>query len=240
MCLLRSWFRNRPGQIIGLLLSAWILHAPASAQWRTYNILSPYPTSHAIFAAAAPAVDHFVGMTAKGEVIITTDGGSSWVVRSVGNASYRGVKFLDQKLGWAVGAGGQHLLRTSDGGFSWQQSANAVDTTMYGVDFANSQTGWAVGYMGCIIRTTDGGASWVSQSIPAPPYSALYAVDAIDERTLFVVGDNDFFVRWRSLMGQYPANFRGADKLENCSLYGQPHRLCWRIPKPPRQNCGWG
>jgi|GEM_PF-3567088 len=45
----------------------------------------------------------------------------------------------------------------------WMQQTSGVSVTLNKIFFVNSQTGWAVGDLGKIIRTTNGGANWVSQ-----------------------------------------------------------------------------
>ncbi len=171
--------------------------APAllDAQWLSYNILNPYPTANAIHGAAAPTANHLVGVTSRGEAIVTTDGGSTWHVDTLGNGIYRDVKFLDDLHGWAVGAGSRRLHKTTDGGFAWTEVAGTPDTTKYAIDFAGSNVGWAVGYNGFIIKTTDGGGSWVSCSVTQKRMETLYDVDAIDEKTVFVVGNDDLILK---------------------------------------------
>ncbi|HEY3294007.1 MAG TPA: YCF48-related protein [bacterium] len=43
----------------------------------------------------------------------------------------------------------------------WPSSHNLLD-----VDFIDANTGWAVGYYGEILKTEDGGATWISQRLP--------------------------------------------------------------------------
>jgi len=54
------------------------------------------------------------------------------------------------------------------------------------VKFVNTSTGWAVGSNGMIIKTTDGGASWVAQASGVT--SALTSVDFFDPDNGWVVG----------------------------------------------------
>lgn len=43
-----------------------------------------------------------------------------------------------------------------------------TDRHLQGVSFIDGQTGWAVGESGTIVRTTDGGASWISSASVTP------------------------------------------------------------------------
>lgn len=62
----------------------------------------------------------------------------------------------------AVGQRG-HVLQSEDGGKSWQQADVPVSSDLVAVSFANDSTGWAVGHDGVVLRTTNGGATWVKQ-----------------------------------------------------------------------------
>ncbi len=59
----------------------------------------------------------------------------------------------------AVGDRG-HILISSDGGDTWQQSEVPTRASLTGVFFHDSQLGWAVGHDSVILRTSDGGATW--------------------------------------------------------------------------------
>ncbi|MCP4899068.1 MAG: hypothetical protein GY906_19035 [bacterium] len=59
----------------------------------------------------------------------------------------------------AVGERG-HILKSIDGGASWQQATVPTRATLTGVHFHDADLGWVVGHDSVILRTTDGGASW--------------------------------------------------------------------------------
>ena len=83
-----------------------------------------------------------------------------------------GVSFIDANTGYAVGGEGT-ILRTTDGGSTVEHGQPSGTTTwLRDVCFTDANTGTAVGgnwYSedgGIILRTFDGGLSWISQSIP--------------------------------------------------------------------------
>jgi len=108
-----------------------------------------------------------------GTILRTTDGGSTWGPRSSGTGAYlTDVDFIDARTGVVVGIG-ETILRTDDGGVTWSPQSNDPDrNNLYGVDLVDSLTCWAAGHfmnpdpdpelinMGCVIRTTDAGATW--------------------------------------------------------------------------------
>jgi photosystem II stability/assembly factor-like uncharacterized protein len=54
-----------------------------------------------------------------------------------------------------------HVLISSDGGASWHQSPAPARATLTAVYFADARRGWAVGHDEVILRTVDGGATWL-------------------------------------------------------------------------------
>jgi photosystem II stability/assembly factor-like uncharacterized protein len=95
-----------------------------------------------------------------------------------------------------VGYGGK-ILDTADGGNNWTIQPSGTESALYSVDFVNEQTGWIVGQDGLILHTSDGGKSWRPQESNATFEDAdgtlkrayLFAIDAIDDKTAFAVGD---------------------------------------------------
>lgn len=59
----------------------------------------------------------------------------------------------------AVGERG-FILRSEDGGKSWQQMEAPVSVTLTRVTFPTAEQGWAVGHAGVVLHSGDGGRSW--------------------------------------------------------------------------------
>jgi len=71
-------------------------------------------------------------------------------------------------VGYAVGsdpAGGGAIIKTTDGGTTWNPQNSGVLNGLNSVDFTDDNNGYAVGNMGTAIRTTDGGANWTRMSV---------------------------------------------------------------------------
>lgn len=62
----------------------------------------------------------------------------------------------------AVGPRG-HIVVSSDGGLSWQQSRVPVSSDLTAIYFPSATHGWAVGHDGVVLATTDGGLTWKKQ-----------------------------------------------------------------------------
>jgi hypothetical protein len=86
-----------------------------------------------------------------------------------------------------VGAGIGMILKTANGGSSWQTVNTGSQNLLISLDFVNTNVGWAVGTFGEIQKTTDGGNTWQTQTGVFPP-DWLYSVTFLDENTGWTVG----------------------------------------------------
>ena len=84
-------------------------------------------------------------------------------VRSPGRA----VLLAADKAGARLVAVGEHgvVALSDDQGITWRQ-ARVVPTSvsLAAVRFADERSGWAVGHGGVLLRTTDGGETWLRQA----------------------------------------------------------------------------
>jgi photosystem II stability/assembly factor-like uncharacterized protein len=104
----------------------------------------------------------------------------------------------DELLG--IAAGGSGILKwSSDGGRTWNNSTAAGSVTLRAVSFVpNSRTAWVVGATGKVLKTTDGGATFIDQTANASAASggvALYGVFAVNENRVHVVGSGGKAIR---------------------------------------------
>ena len=82
----------------------------------------------------------------------------------------RGIHFIDDNTGLAVGDGGT-ILKTVNGGTAWTSQNSGTTTAGFrAVFFANATVAYAVGYPGEIYKTIDGGTTWNAQSSGVSSY----------------------------------------------------------------------
>jgi photosystem II stability/assembly factor-like uncharacterized protein len=133
-------------------------------------------------ASTGTAVGH------NGTILRTTDGGATWVEQSSGTTQgLNAVSFIDADTGTAVGANGT-ILRTIDGGASWVPQSSGTTRSLTGVSCADAQTCTAVGYGPTdlpILRTDDGGITWIQQSGGT---GSLLGISCTDVNTCTAVG----------------------------------------------------
>ena len=85
----------------------------------------------------------------------------AWELRNVGaTRQLQGVHFVTDLIGYSVGYDaslGGMVLRSDDGGVTWQAQASHTGTRLNDVLFVDALHGWAVGEGGTIIHTARGG-----------------------------------------------------------------------------------
>ena len=175
----------------------------AFSQWTTLNTGTTYGF-HSIFFPNA-TTGYGVGGNSNQNIEYkskTSDGGTNWTVLS-GGATYSlsSVYFTDVNTGYAVGD--TTILKTINGGTNWTAVSSGITNLLWSVYFSDVNTGYAVGgsliwsdsgidfvgkpYIGTILKTTNGGATWTSQ-LSGTIYR-LYSVYFTNFNTGYAVGD---------------------------------------------------
>jgi hypothetical protein len=114
----------------------------------------------------------------------TTDGGKSWTERSMSDSIFLfKLQFVDSLRGWIVADINKNggLLRTHDGGHSWESLPGPLFRS---ISFIDSLNGWGIAKVpsgGEIFHTTDGGVSWTSL------FCVCTAADELDPQTISFV-----------------------------------------------------
>ena len=96
------------------------------------------------------------------------------------------VAALDTDRAIVVGYAGK-ILRTADGGRTWEVVPSGTSRALYSVVFTDGDHGWISGQDGLILHSTDGGQTWSSQDSGTNVY--LFALDFVSEQEGWVVGD---------------------------------------------------
>ncbi|MGQ9607672.1 MAG: WD40/YVTN/BNR-like repeat-containing protein [bacterium] len=109
----------------------------------------------------------------------------------------RGVHFVNENIGWAVGDGGI-VLFTNNGGAKWEQKvleevkSGDLYTDLWDVWFVDEKNGWICGDLykgtGVILYTKDGGKRWDRQNSGVP--SQLFGIFFLDKNNGWAVGSN--------------------------------------------------
>ena len=131
-------------------------------------------------------VDSLTGWAVGDEELIqTTDGGKSWKYQEISNPKWEhknSILFKNRNLGWVVGV---EIYNTNDGGEHWSKQERGTSQNrnfeLRSVFFYNERIGWASGDSSLILRTTDGGLNWQSQSVGGKfdIVSSIYFIDSL-------------------------------------------------------------
>lgn len=117
---------------------------------------------HSLLLDGQVAGERIVVVGERGHLLVSDDAGRSWVQRLVPTrATLTSVFFINERLGWAAGHDAV-VLRTTDGGESWQQvyEDQAGERPILDIWFRDERFGCAVGAYGLFLVTTDGGTTW--------------------------------------------------------------------------------
>jgi|GEM_PF-6482808 len=226
-----------------LLLALLLLAAHTlSAQQRWWYSQNPSPTPNTLQDIALLSPSHALMVGAKGTILRTTDGGTTWQTLSgVTSFDLSSVAFADSLHGFVCGTD-QTLAATTDGGTTWEKRQVTESVFLKRVRFGSSTFGLMVGGSlvptSIILRTSDGGTTWEKR--PAPTNQSLNAVFVLDTLNAWAVGTNGVVVHssdggenWtlqRSDTGEFPAfhgELRGVyfhDKL-NGLVVGDDQRI---------------
>ena len=163
-----------------------------------------------------------------GAVVRSSDGGVTWTGRTPqAQRELNSIAFAGPSYGWAVGAwfgpgdSSSLVLRTSDGGASWQEtvlSPGFWDAGLSGVDFVSRRTGCAVGAAGLVLRTVDGGARWRTVRASRGGDDALYAVDLVTATRGWAVGTRGLVLTTRDGVRWSKQRSRTTDSLFGVSF----------------------
>jgi len=88
-----------------------------------------------------------------------------------------------------------HILFTDDDGRHWAQANVPVMSTITATHFVSMQKGWAVGHDAVILKTIDGGKSWVKQYDDVETEVPLLDVWFQNDRVGIAVGAFGYFIR---------------------------------------------
>ena len=152
----------------------------------------------------------------KGEIRITSNGGSVWGGAINPDASYKkplyGVWLLSSSSGWVVGGGGL-ILHSSNGGQNWSTQESGTTSALYDVHMLDVNDGWAVGAGGTILHWN--GSQWEDKSPPGVT-ATLRAVWFVSTKEGWVVGDGGTILHtedggstWESQESPVSANLHG-------------------------------
>lgn len=171
-------------------------------------------------------------LVAGKKMFITKDGGQSWRETRIyrlndfknAQPEFLSIRFADKKRGIIIGSLLNQkeevidslVMRTEDGGETWNRVIVPTKTELYHLDFVGSQRCWIVGDGGLILVSNDGGANFQTQN--SGTKLDLYNVDFRDDKEGYAVGKTGMILRtedggnnWLKVKTAFPSTFMRVD-----------------------------
>ena len=78
----------------------------------------------------------------------------------------------------------------------WIAQNSGTNQNLYDIEFLNDKTGWVVGDAGVVIKTTNGGNTWVNIPNPSVQYGGLmWDIHPVDSEVVYAVAGYDFIMK---------------------------------------------
>ena len=171
--------------------------------------------------------DHMVVVGEHGNILVSRDGGRHWTHAATPTRStLTGVALHDARRGWAVGHDAV-ILRTDDGGSSWElvHAAPDEERTLLDVWFRDAEHGIAVGAFGYVLETTDGGDTWHVRDV-ADTDRHLNHIAATASGRIYVAAESGRIFRsddgaksWKALPSPYAGSLFGTLPIDEERIY---------------------
>jgi photosystem II stability/assembly factor-like uncharacterized protein len=130
----------------------------------------------------------------SGRMLKTNNAGLTWSSEQLPFVeTLISVSFPSETVGYATGyssVSGSEVIKTSDGGNTWQQLATGgqFNSALRTISFSTDEVGFAAGENGRIISTVDGGTTW--QTSFSPVNETFYASKFVNPTLGFLAGTN--------------------------------------------------
>jgi photosystem II stability/assembly factor-like uncharacterized protein len=162
------------------------------------------------------------------ELFKTTDSGKTWIKLLV-DYNFQGVTslfFTSADIGYAT-LWSNDMLKTSNGGLTWETITVPQVGPFNAIDFTNDSTAYLVGFSGEILKTTDAGLNWEIQNNPeiVISNSNLVSVDFIDDNSGFVVGERDI-LKTTNGGKQWEMSFQSSFNIRAVNFVDSLHGIC--------------
>lgn len=228
---LTRWFRI----LVVVALTPALTAAGGSNTSEEWAVRAPL-AGQSLLLDAAVAGDRLVVVGERGHILVSDDQGEGWRQVDVPTrVTLTAVFFHDGRLGWAVGHDAT-VLRTRDGGDTWEQvhSAPEEELPLLDVWFLGPERGLAIGAYGYVLETNDGGSTWDRGSISKDEDFHLNQIARSNTGKIYLAAEAGTIYRsdddgqtWNSLPSPYAGSFFGALPLEGDTvlLYGLRGRL---------------
>lgn len=162
--------------------------------WQSLPIVVAGPSVPFIWYSLDKSGSTYVISGDYGIVAKSTDGCATWFSESTQYSSqlmYDITTVPGTSKYWTVGRpftpGTRNIFYSTNSGTTWTPRDLGVAGDFFAISMINENTGYVSGQNNKVLKTTDGGISWITKTGPSPvATSQLYSMEFIDENTGFV------------------------------------------------------
>lgn len=168
-------------------------------------------------------------------ILRTRDGGFRWERQEAPtDVTYSGVWARDAETAIAVGFyAWNHRFDSINGGKDWKRVAVDARDHFYSIAFAgtDANVGWITGTYGRILKTTDGGTTWHSQSVDTKEHILKVAAFDADHAAAVGLGGTVLFTNDGGTSGSSPVRARERSSQASRTPLGKCDRRSriWRM-----------
>jgi photosystem II stability/assembly factor-like uncharacterized protein len=147
-----------------------------------------------------PSTGFAVGLT--GMYLKTTNGGNSWFSKYAdASKNYYSVQFVNENTGYITGGWvNSTVMKSENAGNTWTNLfSNAFGVRLYSGSFIDAEKGYVCGRYGTILRTSDGGSTWLNETSGTTAF--LYGIHYLNEQAAYAVGDGGTILSTVSVIG---------------------------------------
>lgn len=207
-----------PGVIVGFI---FLVSAAATAEIRIpenpdHAWLAPLAYG-SLLTALDQVDDHVFTTGIHGHILRAANNSlDSWQQADVPTqVLLNAIHMVDSQHGWAAGHDAV-ILKTTDGGSSWQKSFEAIDEQRPLLDiwFSDADNGIAIGAYGYFLTTSDGGQTWQDRLVNEEHDYHLNAIDGDGAGNLYIAAESGYVYRsqdagetWEALDLPYEGSF---------------------------------
>jgi membrane protein len=145
----------------------------------------------------------------NGIVLVTENSGARWRIEKWGSFNFNDILMISDKVGFIAASGG-FLLKTTDGGNSWDALIWSEITSSINKLAFNGKNGYAVCNRGYLLKTTDGGANWnavlIEQSRVKKKHANLLSIHIFDDNHSWIGCDEGIILTSNNGLSSFTQN----------------------------------